>query len=411
MNLSPFFSAAKAASKKTARLLSLQKTEILLTIAEKLKSSSAEIVAENAKDITEGERKNLGSMLDRLLLTPDRILAMAQDVQKVAHLHDFVGEIIAEETRPNGLGIQKVRVPMGVIAMIYESRPNVTVDAAVLALKSGNAILLKGGKEAAFSNRVLVKIMREVLADYGIEDAVQLLDNATREDTEALLKAKGKIDLLIPRGGKGLIDFVTQNAQVPVIETGASVVHTFVDASANLEMAKNIIINEKTRRVSVCNALDTLLVHEDIAEKLLPILIPELEKFGVETHCNASLRETQNFASLQEHDFDTEWLDYKMSLRIVKDLDEALDHIEAHSLGHSESIITENPENADRFLREVDSACVYHNSSTAFSDGGEFGLGAEMGISTQKLHARGPFALEALTSTKWVVRGKGQVRG
>lgn len=413
MDLNFLLSSARTASRKIALLSTAQKNEILLKIADALEASAEKIVAENAKDIVEAEKQHVGAMIDRLLLTEDRIKGIANDVRNVASLHDFVGEVISETTRPNGLKIQEVRVPLGVIAMIYESRPNVTVDAATLALKSGNAIILKGGKEAAFSNRILVQMLQEVLEKYGIRDAVQLLDNATREDTKALMEAKGKVDLLIPRGGKGLIDFVTKNAQVPVIETGASVVHTFIDESANLEMAKNIVVNEKTRRVSVCNALDTLLVHENIAEKFLEILIPALKKYEVEIHADESAGayiRAYNYTPLRDTDFDTEWLDYKMSIRIVKNLDEALEHIQAHSLGHSESIVTEDQKNAERFLQEVDAACVYHNTATTFSDGAQFGLGAEMGISTQKLHARGPFALKALTSTKWVVRGNGQIR-
>ncbi len=415
MNLEPFFKNAKNASKKTASLRADEKKIILYSIADELEKQIPKILEENLKDIAEGELQNLGSMIDRLRLTPERIINIANDVRSVSDLQDFVGEIVSENIRPNGLSIQQIRVPFGVVAIVYESRPNVTVDSTVLALKSGNALVLKGGKEAKFSNRVLVQIMRKVLEKYGIADALQLLDEATREDTKKLLHARGKIDVLIPRGGKGLINFVIENAKIPVIETGASVVHTFIDDSANLEMAKNIVLNEKTRRVSVCNALDTLLIHENIAKDFLNIITEDLEKLNIEIHADPFVfalmgKKSHGYIPIQEDDYDTEWLDYKMSLKVVKNINEALNHIEKHSLGHSESIVTENTKNAEQFLRAVDSACVYHNTSTAFSDGAQFGLGAEMGISTQKLHARGPFALQALTTTKWIVRGNGQIR-
>lgn len=412
MELSAFFTRARDASRKMARFSDAEKSRIIREIASALREGRKEILAENEKDIQEAEKNGIGAMKDRLLLTEERIDAIAQEAESVANLHDFVGEILSDEVRSSGIRIQKIRVPMGVIAMIYESRPNVTIDASVLALKSGNAILLKGGKEAAFSNRVLVKILRGVLEQWGVIDAVQLLDGATHEDTKTLMEAKGKIDLLIPRGGKGLIEFVTQYARVPVIETGASVVHTFIDASANLSMAVEIVINEKVRRVSVCNALDTLLVHEKVLESFLSLLSPRLQEHGVRVHADE-----QSFPlfsgtveRISEQAFATEWLDYDLSVKTVSGIDEALVHIERYSLGHSESIVTEDSSNAERFLSEVDAACVYHNASTAFSDGAQFGLGAEIGTSTQKLHARGPFALEALTSTKWVVRGNGEVR-
>lgn len=392
---------AKKSSLAVAQLTSAEKNKILLSLSQKLLQKTDEILSENAKDIALAEEQNLGEMIDRLLLTSDRIASMAQEVKNVANLHDFVGEILSDEVLESGLQLKKVRVPLGVIAMIYESRPNVTIDAAVLAFKSGNAMVLKGGKEAAYSNRVLTKIFQEVLLSHGLKNVVQLMDGATREDTAELLNAKGKIDVLIPRGGKGLIDFVTKNSRVPVIETGASVVHTFIDASADLQMAEKIILNEKIRRVSVCNALDTLLIHEDISEKFLPLITKKLEDAGVEIMISG--KEDSDI-------YVTEWLDMKISLRIVSGIDEALEHIQKYSLGHSESIVTEDAKNAEFFLNTVDAACVYHNASTCFSDGAQFGLGAEIGISTQKLHVRGPFALEGLTSIKWKVLGNGEVR-
>ncbi|HIQ57672.1 TPA: glutamate-5-semialdehyde dehydrogenase [Candidatus Gracilibacteria bacterium] len=404
------FDNAKTASLQVARLSTQEKNTILLKLSEKLIQNTENILEENAKDIINFTNNNFENldMIDRLLLKEERILGIANEIKNVAKLHDFVGEKISEQKMESGLTIKKMRVPLGVIAMIYESRPNVTIDAGVLAFKSGNAIILKGGKEAEFSNQILAKLFREVLAESGIKNAVQLIENASREDTAELLKAKGKIDLLIPRGGKGLIKFVSENSLVPVIETGASVVHTFIDESADFEMAKNIIINEKTRRVSVCNALDTVLIHANIAEKFLEYIVPELEKVNVVIKRPSELSEI-TVETLDEL-FSTEYLRSAITLHIVDNIEEALEHIKTYSLGHSESIVTENQKNADIFLAEVDAACVYHNASTAFSDGAQFGLGAEIGISTQKLHARGPFALEALTSIKWVITGNGAVR-
>ncbi|HID91775.1 TPA: glutamate-5-semialdehyde dehydrogenase [Candidatus Peregrinibacteria bacterium] len=404
------FDNAKTASLQVARLSTQEKNTILLKLSEKLIQNTENILEENAKDIINFTNNNFENldMIDRLLLKEERILGIANEIKNVAKLHDFVGEKISEQKMESGLTIKKMRVPLGVIAMIYESRPNVTIDAGVLAFKSGNAIILKGGKEAEFSNQILAKLFREVLAESGIKNAVQLIENASREDTAELLKAKGKIDLLIPRGGKGLIKFVSENSLVPVIETGASVVHTFIDESADFEMAKNIIINEKTRRVSVCNALDTVLIHVNIAEKFLEYIVPELEKVNVVIKRPSELSEI-TVETLDEL-FSTEYLSSAITLHIVDNIEEALEHIKTYSLGHSESIVTENQKNADIFLAEVDAACVYHNASTAFSDGAQFGLGAEIGISTQKLHARGPFALEALTSIKWVITGNGAVR-
>lgn len=407
--------AAVLASRTLATLSTDAKNAALTKIVVALLARSDEILAANQEDVERMEKPNISAnaagadsnpdpMLDRLLLTPDRIRAMAKDIETVIALPDPVGEIIDERTRPNGLTIQRVRVPLGVVGMIYESRPNVTVDAAVLCLKSGNAVMLKGGSDAISTNRVLVKIMKEVLGD-----GLQFIDSTDRAVTTEFLKLKGFLDVIIPRGGKGLIDFVTKNSTVPVIETGASVVHTYVDAAADLDMAVAIVVNAKTRRVSICNALDTLLVHEKIAEEFL-------KKLGISSEVAAGKATT---ISIGEHDvelrydeagFGKEFLDYVMAVKIVKSLDDALGHIAKYSLKHSEAIVTQDRATAERFLKEVDAACVYWNASTQFSDGAQFGLGAEMGISTQKLHARGPFALEGLTTYKWVIYGDGQVR-
>ncbi len=395
--------AAVRASRTLAILSSDAKNRALNQIALALLERSDEILAANRDDV---ERAGNDVMLDRLQLTPDRIHAMVEDLKTVVALPDPLGEILDEHTRPNGLTIRRVRVPLGVVGMIYESRPNVTVDAAVLCLKSGNAVMLKGGSEAISTNRVLVKIMREAVAKSAegepndgadLADAIQFIDSTDRAVTAEFLKLKGFLDVIIPRGRKGLIDFVAQNATVPVIETGASVVHTYVDEAADLDMALAIVVNAKTRRVSICNALDTVLVHEKIAEDFLEKLKAPMAEHHVELRYD-------------DASFGKEFLDYILAVKVVKSLDEALAHIAQYSLKHSEAIVTQDRATAERFLNEVDAACVYWNASTQFTDGAQFGLGAEMGVSTQKLHARGPFALEGLTSYKWVIYGNGQTR-
>lgn len=400
MNIEKILLEAKNVSKSLARLTSEEKNNILFKISNSLLENTKEIITENKKDIENAKKLNLGSMIDRLLLNEERIINIANDIKNVIKIDDGIGKVIKKQKTKNSFTIKQVKTPLGVIAMIYESRPNVTIDAFSLAFKTGNAIILKGGKEAFYSNKILVQICQNVLSKYNLDLAVQLLENNDRKYTFELLNAKGKIDLLIPRGGKGLINFVLENAKVPIIQTGASVVHTFVDEFADLEMAKNIVINEKTRRVSVCNALDTLLLHEKIEKQFLEILLPLLKKHNVTLH----LENNENL------DYNKEWLSYDLSIKLVKNLEEALIHISKYSLGHSESIITENKNNSERFLKEVDAACVYHNVSTCFSDGAEFGLGAEIGVSTQKLHARGPFACESLTTYKWVIEGEGEIR-
>jgi glutamate-5-semialdehyde dehydrogenase len=400
---------ARGASARLAQLSTDEKNAILLAIAGALELHQKDILAANREDI---EHSGLeGAMRDRLLLTPARIKDIAAAVRDVAKLPDPIGETLAEWTKTNGLRIRKVRVPLGVIGIIYESRPNVTVDTAVLALKTGNAIVLRGGKEAARSNHRLVEIMTAVA---GVpEGAIELLDSATRQTVHELIKARGLVDVIIPRGGAGLITFVSENATVPVIETGAGNCHIFVDASADFNMADDIVINAKTQRPSVCNAAEKLLVHERIAAEYIPRIAKKLIDAGVELHGDGKSRTLAAglpVAPASEQEWYEEYLRLCMAIAVVADVDEAIAHINKYSTKHSDSIITADEANARRFLREIDSAAVYWNASTRFTDGGEFGFGAEMGISTQKLHCRGPFALAELTSSKYEIIGTGQVR-
>src|SRR5208283_1648798 len=400
---------AREAAGKLALLSTGEKNALLLAMADAIEGNIHTILAANREDV-EGSGLE-GAMRDRLLLTTERIEEMAQGVRDVAALGDPIGETLAEWTRPNGLRIRKVRVPLGVVGIIYESRPNVTVDTAVLALKTGNAIVLRGGKEAARSNQRLVEIMAAVP---GIpEGAIELLDSSTRHSVEELIKARGLVDVIIPRGGAGLISFVTENSVVPVIETGAGNCHVFVDESADLDMADCIVINAKTQRPSVCNAAEKLLVHERIAAEYVPRIARKLIEAGVEVRGDGKARTLA--AGLQvgttgEQDWYEEYLRLCMAIAIVANVDEAIAHINRYSTKHSDAIVTCNEANARKFLRGVDSAAVYWNASTRFTDGGEFGFGAEMGISTQKLHCRGPFALAELTSSKYEIIGTGQVR-
>jgi glutamate-5-semialdehyde dehydrogenase len=400
---------ARAASSKLALFSSSEKNALLLAMADAIEANMESILAANRADV---ESSGLhGAMSDRLLLTTERIKEMAQGVRDVAALRDPVGETLAEWTRPNGLQIRKVRVPLGVVGIIYESRPNVTVDTAVLALKTGNAIVLRGGKEAARSNQRLVEILASVP---GVpEGAIELVDSSTRESVQELIKARGLVDVLIPRGGAGLIAFVSENSSVPVIETGAGNCHIFVDESADLEMADRIVINAKTSRPSVCNAAEKLLVHEKIAAQYVPQIVKKLIDAGVEVRGDEKSRGLAaglKIAPATEEDWYEEYLRLCMGIRVVANVDEAIEHINRYSTKHSDSIITRDEKNARKFLRGVDSAAVYWNASTRFTDGAEFGFGAEMGISTQKLHCRGPFALEELTSSKYEIVGTGQVR-
>jgi glutamate-5-semialdehyde dehydrogenase len=400
---------AREASAKLAMLSTEEKNALLLAIADAIEASAQTILAANRLDVKSSGLE--GAMCDRLLLTTARIKEMAQAVRDVAALGDPVGETLAEWTRPNGLRIRKVRVPLGVVGIIYESRPNVTVDTAVLALKTGNAIVLRGGKEAARSNQRLVEILAAVS---GVpQGSIELLDSTTRQSVQELIKARGLVDVIIPRGSAGLIAFVTENSTVPVIETGAGNCHIFVDESAEFEMADHIVTNAKTQRPSVCNAAEKLLVHERIAAEYVPRIVKQLIEAGVEVRGDGksrSLGAGLNIVPAAEQDWHEEYLRLCMAVRVVANVDEAIAHINRYSTKHSDSIVTRDEANARKFLRGVDSAAVYWNASTRFTDGAEFGFGAEMGISTQKLHCRGPFALAELTSSKYEIVGTGQVR-
>jgi glutamate-5-semialdehyde dehydrogenase len=405
---------ARAASAKLALLSTDEKNALLLAIADAIEANEESILTANREDV---EHSSLESaMRDRLLLTPSRIKDMARGVREVAALPDPIGETLAEWTKSNGLRIRKVRVPLGVVGIIYESRPNVTVDTAVLALKTGNAIVLRGGKEAAQSSQRLVEIMKAQImtAVPGVpEGAIELLDSSTRQSVQELIKARGLVDVIIPRGGAGLITFVTENSAVPVIETGAGNCHIFVDESADLDMADRIVINAKTQRPSVCNAAEKLLVHERIAAQYVPRIVKKLIGAGVEVRGDGKARTLAtglHVASAAEQDWYEEYLRLCMAVAVVANVDEAIAHINRYSTKHSDSIVTHDEANARKFLRGVDSAAVYWNASTRFTDGAEFGFGAEMGISTQKLHCRGPFALAELTSSKYEIVGTGQVR-
>lgn len=404
---------AVVASRVLGTLTTEQKNEALSAIGEALVAHQDEILAANKEDVARAEEAGETVMVDRLMLDAGRIGGIVNDLKGVVSLEDEVGKIMDERERENGLKIQRVRVPLGVIGIIYESRPNVTVDAAVLCLKSGNSVMLKGGSDAISSNRALVKVMKEALASTSIPPgAVQFLDTTDRAVTGEFLKLRDYLDVLIPRGSKGLINFVVENSSIPVIETGASVVHTYVDKAADLKKAAEIVVNAKIRRVSICNTLDTLLVHADVAEEFLKLVTPMLREKNVELRCDEkslAIVGDEGIAANPD-DFGKEFLDYILSIKVVSDVDEAIAHIAEHSLKHSEAIVTEDSATAEKFLREVDAAAVYLNASTQYSDGAQFGLGAEIGISTQKLHVRGPFALEGLTTFKWVVRGDGQIR-
>lgn len=395
-----------------------QRNEALERIADAITENADKIIAANAIDLENARGTISDVMLDRLALNEKRVKAMADAVRDVAKLPDPVGREIEETTRPNGLKITKVSVPIGVLAIIYESRPNVTSDAASLALKSGNVCVLRGGKEAINSNKAIVEALREGLKKAGLpEDAICLVTDTTRNSSTELMTAVGKVDLLIPRGGAGLIRACVENAKVPCIETGTGICHIYIDADADLKKALDIVENAKTSRPSVCNAAEVCLVHEKIAKEFLPLLRERLvtDRKGkgltpVELRLDEKASKIIPGVGAGEKDFDTEFLDYIMAVGVVKSVEEAIGHIALHSTGHSESIVTENAETAKKFTSETDSAAVYVNASTRFTDGGEFGLGCEIGISTQKLHARGPMGLRELTSYKYVIRGNGQIR-
>jgi glutamate-5-semialdehyde dehydrogenase len=404
---------AKSAASSLAQAPTARKNEALNQIALLLNSRADEIIAANDIDIANGQAESMTqSLQDRLRLNHERIAAIADAAQNIISLPDPIGDVIRGMSLPNALKLTQIRVPLGLIGVIYEARPNVTIDIAVLAIKSGNAVVLRGGRAAENTNRVLVKLLQDALAMSGINsDAVQTVDEFGREGGTQMMHAIGLIDVLIPRGGAGLIQQVVQEAKVPVIQTGDGVVHIYIDESARLDWSVDIVQNAKVQRPSVCNAAETLLIHESAVERILPAVLDKLSESGVTIHGDA-VTQANYFAAVPatEEDWATEYHDLDIAVKVVKDLDEALAHIAKYSTKHTEAIITENVENADRFLAEVDASTVMVNASTRFTDGGEFGFGAEVGISTQKLHARGPMGLAELTTTKWLVRGSGQVR-
>ncbi len=407
--------AARQASYALANADTTVKNKALSYIADDLLAHAGDIMDANAADVATAREKGMSdAMIDRLTLTQDRIQGMAEGVRQVIALPDPVGQTLSSWDRPNGLHIDKVTVPLGVIAIIFESRPNVTVDAAVLCLKSGNATVLRGGSEAIRSNVALAGVIRHAIARAGLpSDAVTIMENTDRALVSELLTLRQYINLAIPRGGAGLIRMVVDTAKVPVIETGSGVCHVYVDKDADLDMAVRIIENAKVSRPSTCNAMETLLVHKDVVRPLMEKLVPVLKARHVEMRADTAAREAggdDTIGAALEEDWRTEYNALIMSIRTVASIDEALDHIRHYSTHHSESIITENTETAERFLQEVDSAAVYVNASTRFTDGFEFGFGAEIGISTQKLHARGPMGLEALVSYKYLIHGQGQIR-
>lgn len=403
---------AKSASLKIGNLSCEKKNEALKEIANALIENTDKILAENEIDLKNAKENNIKtSMIDRLRLTKERIKGIAEGVLQVSLLNDPIGEVLGMTKRPNGLTIGKKRVPIGVIGIIFEARPNVTVDAACLTLKTGNAVILRGGKEAIRSNIILTDIMRSALLKVGIpEDAINLIHDTDRETAREMMKLNGYIDLLIPRGGAGLIKSVVENATVPVIETGAGNCHIYVDSDADIDMACSILINAKVQRPSVCNACESLLIHKDIATAFIPKAFKALDENGVEIRGCERTKAIYDVKPATDEDYYTEYNDLIISAKIVDNIDEAINHINTHNTKHSESIITKSYDNAQKFLNEIDAAAVYVNASTRFTDGFEFGFGAEIGISTQKLHARGPMGLNELTSTKYIIYGNGQIR-
>ena len=417
-NLHALGQAAQKAARKLARLSTEDKNAVLMNLVDLLRSDQEDVLEANRADYEEAESEGLEeSLLDRLLLTSDRLNGTADEIQRVAELPDPIGEVIETSSLPNGLTTSRRRVPLGVVGSIYESRPNVTIDIFGLCLKSGNACILRGGKETIRSNTALVTVLRKALTKAGVTtDVVQFVDNPDRVLVDAMLKMDGYIDLLVPRGGASLVKFVAENATMPAVTGGIGVCHTYVDRSADLEMAAEIVHNAKVRRPSICNALDTLLIHSEVAVNGLPIIAKALSASGVELRCdNRALsilgpHSSEVAIPANEDDWGREFLSLTAAVKVVDSFNDALEHIETYGSGHSEAIVTEDKIAATRFLDEVDAAAVYVNASTQFTDGGQFGLGAEVGISTQKFHARGPMGLKELTSYKWVVVGKGQVR-
>ena len=414
MYLEELCKKAKKAKYEVAKLNTEEKNTALLHIAKCLEEDATDIIQANEIDLENGVKNNMNAgLLDRLKLTEERIKGMSEGIRQVAELNDPVGVLLSESERPNGLKLQKITVPMGVIGIIYESRPNVTADAFALCFKAGSAVILKGGKDAIHSNIAVVKSISRGLAECNITtDAISLIEQTDRAITTEFMKMKEYVDLLIPRGGAGLIRAVVENSLIPVIETGTGNCHIFVDETANREEAVNIIFNAKTQRIGVCNACESLVIHENIAKEFLPKLYEKLKEKNVEfrgDRITCDVLPEANEAT--QEDFYKEYLDYILSVKVVGSVEEAIDFINEHNTGHSDAILTQNEENAEKFLQGVDSACVYVNASTRFTDGFEFGFGAEIGISTQKLHARGPMGLQQIVSYKYLIRGNGQIRG
>lgn len=414
---------AKQLTGKMGTLDTNTKNQALLRVADGLLQDTDAILAANQEDVLHGKENGMPeALLDRLMLTKARIEQMAEGIRQVASLDDPIGEVLFEKKRPNGLMIGKKRVPLGVVGIIYEARPNVTADAFALCFKTGNVVILKGGSDAISSNIAIVASIRKSLTTCNLpEQVVSLIEDTSRETATAFMKMNEYVDVLIPRGGAGLIRAVVNQATIPVIETGTGNCHVFVDESADFDMAVKIILNAKTQRIGVCNACESLVIHEKIVDEFMPQLVAALQEKNVEVRADEASYEatlSQKNPSIKkelltkadEADFGTEYLDYKLSVKTVSSVAEAIAHINRYNTGHSETIVTNNYQNAEQFLNEVDAACVYVNASTRFTDGFEFGFGAEIGISTQKLHARGPMGLEALTSTKYVIRGNGQIR-
>ena len=406
-------SNARNAARVLATLDPSTKNDVLAAMAVELESRSDQILAENAQDMEDGRARGIsGALLDRLALNPDRVTAIANGLRKVASLPDPVGSATGGWTLVNGIRLRRMRVPLGVVAIIYEARPNVTADAAGLCFKSGNAAILRGSSYTLRSNNAIADALRATLHAHGLpQDSIQLMQDTSRQAATALMRAKGWIDLLVPRGGPGLIAAIEEQATVPVVIDGAGNCHIYVDASADLAMAADIAFNAKTHRPGVCNAAEKLVVHQDVAAEFLPVIAGRLEDFGVELRGDAAaMAILPNVTAATDEDWPTEYLDLTMAIRVVSSFDEAIDHVREYSSGHTEAIVTGDLEAADRFIRETDSAVVMVNASTRFTDGEEFGFGAEIGISTQKLHVRGPMGLEALTTEKYVLHGEGQIR-
>ena len=421
MELLEICKQAKAVKGSIGILDTNKKNEVLQKVADALEKNCLYLMTENEKDMKNGRSNQMSEgLLDRLLLTEDRIFQMSEGLRKIVALDDPIGEVLSMKVRPNGLRVGKKRVPLGVVGIIYEARPNVTADAFGLCFKTGNAVILKGGSDAIYSNIAIVNVIRKVLRDAGLpEAAISLIEDTSRETAGAFMKMNEYVDVLIPRGGAGLIKAVVNQATIPVIETGTGNCHIYVDESADIAMAIDVIMNAKTQRIGVCNACESLLIHESVVEKLVPQLFEKLQTKSVEVRCDAVIKacaekqenlDKELIKAAAEEDWGTEYLDYILSAKTVASVDEAIEHINQYNTGHSESILTNDYNHAEQFLNEVDAACVYVNASTRFTDGFEFGFGAEIGISTQKLHARGPMGLEALTSTKYIIYGNGQIR-